>query len=297
MRIRRLVSGGLFAVLVACNSESGSTSANVSGGSRAAAGSSVSAPGDGTTTDAGAAPLDPKIAASRCEEPCLFLVETPFDKLIETYKAACGKDTKDLGYEDCEQIDYARNCIYAAHGLVFKAKKWQLFATKPWYVAHAEFKASTISALERANVHELNTRGKACKNGLRISPHDLALVKAWFGKLARHHPELPKARFANGKAATAEEFVSTCQDELGQRGDRKLVFNDDMALSYDDELPGVLVTAAAVPPGTKLRSIRLHDGATFNDGSQDITEGVELGFLYDEHDRLWAVEVTHFLWD
>ena len=40
--------------------------------------------------------------------------------------------TKDLGYEDCKKLDYMRNCIYAAHGLVFKKNKWKALTTKPW---------------------------------------------------------------------------------------------------------------------------------------------------------------------
>ncbi len=80
--------------------------------------------------------------------------------------------TKDLGYQDCKSLDYARNCIYAAHGLVFKKKKWKVFQAKPWYEARPEFKAKSISPLEVANVSELNKRGKACKAGVNVSGAD-----------------------------------------------------------------------------------------------------------------------------
>src|SRR6185436_10517947 len=138
-----------------------------SGGATGSAAASAPAAGSGSAgsaTVAAAPPLSPKIKAARCGEPCLFLTDTPLAKLLETYKAECGgMTTKDLGYQDCKSLDYARNCIYAAHGLVYKKKKWKVFSTKPWYEPRPEFQAKSISPLEIANVSELNKRGKACK--------------------------------------------------------------------------------------------------------------------------------------
>src|SRR5437773_11275473 len=87
----------------AAGSGSGSAPAAGSGSGSSAAGSGSAAP----------AARSPKIDAARCGEPCLFLLDTPIGSLTDTFKAKCGgMETKNLGFDDCKQMDYARNCIY-----------------------------------------------------------------------------------------------------------------------------------------------------------------------------------------
>ncbi|HEV7559467.1 MAG TPA: YARHG domain-containing protein, partial [Kofleriaceae bacterium] len=103
-----------------------SGSGTAGSGSAVAAGSG-SATGSGSGSAVAAVALSPKIKAARCGEPCLFLVDTPLAKMTETFTAECaGMKTPDLGYTDCKQLDYVRNCIYAAHGVVFKKKRWKV---------------------------------------------------------------------------------------------------------------------------------------------------------------------------
>src|SRR5512140_228704 len=157
----------------ATGSAAGSATGSATHGSTNASGSGSAAAVVAVAVDAAVTvpALSPKIKAARCGEPCLFLVDTPLDNLQATFTAECGgMKTPDLGYHDCKQLDYVRNCIYAAHGVVFATKKWKGFGKKPWYDAHPEVSAKTVlSPLEIANVHELNQRGQACKKGLAIS--------------------------------------------------------------------------------------------------------------------------------
>src|SRR5712691_4674042 len=59
----------------------GSTAGSASGSGSATAGSAAA----GSAASATPPPLSPKIKAARCGDPCLFLVDTPLDKLIDTY--------------------------------------------------------------------------------------------------------------------------------------------------------------------------------------------------------------------
>jgi hypothetical protein len=234
-----------------------------------------------------AAELSPKIKAARCGEPCLFLVDTPIDQLIATYKAECGgMDTKDLGYADCKQLDYVRNCIYAAHGLVFKQKRWRVWKSKPWYEARADFQAKSISPVELANVRELNARGKACKKGVRVSPEDLALVRQWStdalaGKVAappvievEEDPATPQvlAEFVQGKA-----LVETRLDLS-----RITVYYEPI----DGPLVANLMQRVKAPAGAKLRAIILDTGQETGD---------LLRFIYTDKNELVAVAAQFYI--
>jgi hypothetical protein len=251
--------------------------------------------------------LPPKIKAARCGEPCLFLADTELGKLLDTYKAECGgMETKDLGFTDCKQLDYVRNCIYAAHGLVYKKKKWKtLFAQKPWYEPHPDLDAKTmLSAVELANVHELNSRGKACKKGLQISGADYDHVKKWFASLAKKKPDVPQlAYFAGGKVDGAgfaqllnEALKAENISKLGDRTFATYVDKLDDTLAAD-EMPSDLVDALkAMKPMPRIIQIDFDSGTS---GTEDdpISEGTMVWLAYDAQHKLVAVAAKHYLWD
>jgi hypothetical protein len=124
----------------------------------------------------------------RCGEPCLFLPVLPLASVGSAYKAACGDEARPLG--DCTVVDFARNCIYAAHGATFTTAKWKaVFASKPWYRPNPAVAAKSLelSEIERANVKALLASAKACRGKLNISAADTSRVRAWFAAL----PEVP----------------------------------------------------------------------------------------------------------
>jgi hypothetical protein len=299
----RRTLGSVVGLVIACNSggaKSTGSATTGSSGSAAPTGSSTDKLG-GSSAGSGSAQLQPaavspKIAAARCAEPCLFLVDTPIAQLVDAYQTACGKPTKELGFDNCKQLDYLRKCVYAAHGYVFKQKRWKKYEQQSWYTADPDFKPTQLSALEHANVRELDTRAKNCKQGLSISPADAARVKTWFENLGKHHAELPKILMTNRDAATAADFVAYVLGELGSEW--KLVYDDDMIATYDEQIPEELAAALPAAGTAKLRSINVTRSATFGpDVESLITEGMQLHLVYDEHDTLVAVQAAHFLWD
>jgi hypothetical protein len=244
---------------------------------------------DPTTT------LDPKIAAARCDEPCLFLVDTPIAKLGDSYQAACGKDMPPLPFDNCTELDQLRKCVYAAHGFVFKQKKWKKFAKQPWYTPHPEFKPTQITELERANVRELDAVAKGCKTGLSVSTADLGRAKAWISALAAKHAPLPKIALVNGEPATREELFDFLE---GQLQSQPLALDDETTVTYASELPTALVEAIKPAANTKLRSIVIDHGSTNTfDKDNPITEGVQIHMIYDDHDSFLGIDIAHYLYD
>jgi len=311
----------VVAVMTACGGNkaetaaAGSGSATAGGGSATASGSATaggSAAGSavGSAGSAAAAPpLSPKIAAARCGEPCLFLVDTPLARLTDTFKAACGgMKTADLGFEDCKQLDYNRTCIYAAHGLVWKKGRWKgAFANKPWYDPNPAIDAKTVlSSLERANVHELYERSKACHKNLKISGADYDRIKAWFGVLPKQ-PPMPPVVFVDGTAADAKAFMAALQhgDQVGISpgvGGGKIALGGKVSAMYltgdlhetgadfpADDMPAAMITAVAAKDETKLRLIDVRFPKT-----ADGTTGTDVFVVYDETDTLRGVEVRPF---
>lgn len=284
-------------LVVACSGKSEDKSPQpkaAEGQPAAVVGSGSGAP---ATARASTPALSPKIKAARCGEPCLFLTDTPLAKLADTYKAECGgMVTKDLGFDDCKHLDFTRNCIYAAHGLVFKNKRWKQFATKPWYDANADFKAAAISELERANVHELDQRGKACKKGLHISGADYERIKQWFAALPK--APMPKVILTGDDGMDALQKLTSAELVELLRDDLKLELPSGAAASYDREVPAAMVKAIAAGADVKLRSILIDvDSGTVGDEDNPITEGTYVRFVYDDKDQLRAVSAYHYLYD
>jgi len=263
----------------------GGSGAGSGGGSGASAGGAVEP----------AAPLDAKIAAARCVEPCLFLVDTPVDKLAEAYKTACGHDTAPLPFDDCAQLDQLRKCVYAAHGFVFKQATWKAYERKPWYTAHPEFRPAQLTVLERANVAELDGRAKRCKKGLTVTAADLARVKAWLGAVDGKKAPLPRIVLVNHEPATRAELFAFLDEELQHK---RLTLDAQTSVSYEAELPALLADAIGKPKDATLRSVLIDHGSTFMvDKDNAITEGVQLHLVYDQRDTLLAIQIAHYLYD
>ncbi|MCW5803791.1 MAG: YARHG domain-containing protein [Deltaproteobacteria bacterium] len=253
------------------------------------------------------APVTSKVKEARCGEPCLLLTDTPLDKLLATYKTECKKDTKELGFENCDQLDYTRNCIYAAHGLVFKKKKWKVFEKKAWYEPVAAFK-SEISDLERKNVHELLTRGKACKKGLHVSGADFERLTAWFGALPKKPRDIPSVVWLEEQKATGDELAKFLKEQLFSDEDpkakkrKKFKFDAKTTAVYEkttDDFPADALAAIKAPKGAKLRSIFV-DVTTYTsegEGDDAISEGITLRFIYTDKDKLVGLAAAHYLND
>jgi hypothetical protein len=280
----------------------GSATATAAG----SAGSAVST----TTGSATAPPLSSKITAARCGEPCLFLVDTPLAQLTDTYKTACGgMKTTDLGFEDCKRLDYTRTCIYAAHGLVYKKGRWKTtFVDKPWYEANPAIDAKTVlSTLERANVHELYERSKACHKNLNISGADYDRVKAWFAVLPKQ-PPMPSVVFANDDPVDGKKLVAMLQhgDDATTHGlgTGKVALGGKVSAMYltgdlhetgadypADDMPADMITALHAKDESKLRLVRVR----FPDS--DNSTGTDVFLVYDDTDALRGVDARPFAYD
>jgi hypothetical protein len=303
----------VLAIVCACgnhdapNHTAPARSAGIAAGSGSAAAGAVAA----VPVDAAVAPpaLAPKIKAARCGEPCLFLVDTPLDRLADTFTTACGgMTTPDLGYHDCKQLDYVRNCVYAAHGVVFQQKKWKGFAQKPWYEAHPEVSAKTaLSPLELANVHELNQRGKACKKGLAISGADYERVKAWFAALPTRSP-MPGLVFRDDSWDETEHLVATDGKaflawlvKTEPRARARLKTGELTTASYedpDDDRSTHLLAAIHAADPKQLRIIRIDfDSGQYGTEDAPFTGGTLVKLVYDDHDQLIAVEGASYGFD
>jgi hypothetical protein len=127
---------------------------------------------------------DPRSSAARCASACLYLLDVPLADARTAFARDC-KATWPYGDDDCEGLLYARNCIYAGHGNVFKRPEWkQRFETQPWYRPKPSFKERDFSAVALANVRALVAASKSCgKPAPKISAEDIALATTWFDKL------------------------------------------------------------------------------------------------------------------
>jgi len=231
-----------------------------------------------------------------------MLVDTPLDKLVATYKTECNKDTKDPGTASCDELDYMRNCIFAAHGLAFEKKKWKTaFAGKGWYTVVPDFKAKMLSAPERATVTDLNDRAKACKANSKISAEDFKRVNAWFAALPKVPDGMPKDVFVDFEKSTPAKLVEFVVGDID--GEKKMKsyalekFKNGAIVDYatGEDLPDVLVKIAK---GDKVRIVRVDiDAGTVGTEDNPITEGTNVWFAYDAKDTLIAVAGAHYLWD
>jgi len=299
-------------VIALCSCGKGEQDAGPKGApGSAGSGSAVATPPAGSgSAVAGSAP-SPKIAAAKCGEPCLFLLDTPIAQLADAYKTACGgMETKNLGFDDCKQLDYVRNCVYAAHGLVYKKKWKKVFEAKPWYEPRADVRAKTIamSEVEHANVHELYLRGKACKKNLKISGADYERIKAWFAALPK--PPVPKFVFAWNNYGDNEpetlppvdgKGLVTFLDDDTTEVKSKVRSGKEISGSYEEPATLAKETKLLEPihvtDPSKLRSIRLDIELGHGTEDEPYTDSFTLHFIYDDKDQLVAMTAERITFD
>jgi len=120
----------------------------------------------------------------RCAEACLYLRDTPLADAPKIYQAACAKPWPYTGL-DCRALLYARNCIYAAFGNVFKRAEWkQKFEHAAWYVPDPAFREDAFTDVARANVAALVKASRTCADTLpEVSQADIDLVIKTFDTL------------------------------------------------------------------------------------------------------------------
>jgi hypothetical protein len=114
---------------------------------------------------------------ARCADACLFLVDAPLADARGIFERTCG-DAWPYTETDCDGLLFARNCIYAARGNVFKKPEWKArFEARPWYKPDPAFAESQLSTVAMANIKTLKRGFEEC--GLpAVSDADKALVKA-----------------------------------------------------------------------------------------------------------------------
>jgi hypothetical protein len=296
----------LGCVVAACKGSgggaAGSGSAAAGGGSAAVAPAVADAtpPAVATGSGSGSAdapplPLDAKVVAARCSEPCLFLVDTPLDKLGDVYAAACKHALPDLHFEKCDELDQLRKCVFAAHGYAFKQKKWRTWAKKPWFVAHPEYKPTQLGTIELANVHELDARTKLCGKREGVKPALQAAIEAWWRHYETHDAPMPKVLFSGlpVERATERQVLATIDDELKTQNASVADVLKDMILYVETEPTDQFTEAVQ----GKLQIITLHYAQTLDTGEGTILEGLEMHFVFDENDKLVELDAHHFLWD
>lgn len=120
------------------------------------------------------------VDASACKPMCLYAAELPLDDAIAKHAAEC--KTNWYSSDDCDGLLYARNCIYAAYGNVFKTAAWKdRFTNEPWYKPNAKFVEKDIPVFAMANIKELKKQYEACAAPVPVvSAEDKKLVDEWY---------------------------------------------------------------------------------------------------------------------
>jgi hypothetical protein len=250
--------------------------------------------------DPGKPTVTSKLEAARCDEPCLFLTDTPIAQLADTFQSKCaGKDAKAAAFENCDEVDYARNCVYAAHGVVYKRGRYKkAFEAKAWYEPHPDVAAKTLAlgAIEHANVHELYMRGKACKKNMDISGADYERVKKWLAAL----PKAPVPKIAGHWDNDGTDTPSSWElvDAKGfldylnvatPEAKEMLRAGKDILASYrtpDRDRDKALLAALGVSDASKLRVVDV-------EFVQPDDEASRLTFVYSQSDELIGLFAEH----
>lgn len=230
--------------------------------------------------DAGAAANPADFA---CEDPCLMLRDTALDKLPDAYAARCGKPLLPNN-KDCGVLDYERNCIYAAHGMRFRKKKWAVYATKPWYKLRPEFRSKELTQLERDNVHELRLRAHTCRaNDVHVSTADFARIQQWFAGYAKGTPLLPVVTLSGEDRVSAKELGTTLAG-LGLRLEK------ETWMAYHDPERAV---KTALGSSAVLRDVIVDLSPKTTDcDNEDDCLGPYVHFVFDAKDQLVALVLT-----
>jgi hypothetical protein len=165
---------------------------------------------------------------------------------------------------------------------------------------------TVLGAAELANVHELNSRGKACKKGMEISGADYDRVKAWFADPAK--APMPKLILKDTssdqsetlEAVSAKDFRAFLA-EAEPKAKRRFAKDKLVTAIYeasDDELSKKLVETIKPADPKKLRIIRV-DFDSGEAGTEDnpFTAGTIVKFVYDDKDQLVAVAGARYAID
>jgi hypothetical protein len=240
------------------------------------------------------------------------LTDTPIAQLADSFKAKCtGKDEKKAQFEGCAQVDYARNCVYAAHGVVYKKGRYKkAFESKSWYEPHADVQAKTLAlnSVEHDNVHELYMRGKACKKNMDISGADFEHVKKWIGalpkapvpKVAAHWEDGGMEPPASYDIVGAKDFLDWLQGAL-PNAKQRLKAGKEMNAGYrnaeDVQKDKGLLAAVHASDPSKLRVIDIDFEGEHGTEDEPFAEGTKLTFVYGDGDELLAIIGSHYAFD
>jgi hypothetical protein len=150
-----------------------------------------------TTPTATPEPVPPAAPTStedaRCEEPCLFLATTPRAHASAEFTATCGADPWFAGELDCGQLDYERNCIYAAHGYAFKDPRWaDTFRPRAWYRPKDSFTEADLPDAAVDNAAALKKLGATCHKALAAEKR---LADTWTTNVLAGTPDVPLVGF------------------------------------------------------------------------------------------------------
>ncbi len=154
----RLLVVAAVVALAACKGGA-STSSSAAGSASGAPAPVAPAPIDASAV----AVVDAALAvdASACKPTCLYAAELPLADAIAKHAADCAAEW--YATDDCEGLLYARNCIYAAYGNVFKTAAWKdRFTKEPWYKPNPAFVEKNIPAFAMANIKQLKKQYEAC---------------------------------------------------------------------------------------------------------------------------------------
>jgi hypothetical protein len=174
-------------------------------------------PEPAVAVDAPPAPAD-----DSCAQPCRLLK----DATIDAVRTQCpdwslGKE----GAAGCDDIDFARNCIFATYGYAFKKTKYKdAFGAMPWYKPDPAFEDAMMSKQSLDNVAELKGMSIACRahGEDQISPKTREAVETWFASRKNGVPPLPEKLLGmDAEPITKEQFV---KEYLGK--DSQLFFKD-----------------------------------------------------------------------
>ncbi len=166
---------------------------------------------------AAATRFDPLAAPDEalCTDPCLLLTRYSIvDLYLHRVKGLCGKtDEWDEAVpfdeiDRCEQYDDHRNCIFAAHGYIFKKPQWkQRFEKTPWYRPSPSFDPKQLRPLERRNVELLRKAAQRCRKAVEVPEEDVRFVRRYFEALHRGEPILPTEGFTLDFREASREVV------------------------------------------------------------------------------------------
>jgi hypothetical protein len=207
---------GVVVAIAACKGGSTASSGTASGsGSALASGSApVAVVIDAAVADAA---ID---ANTACKPKCLYAAEHALVEAITKHAADCKAEW--YAADDCEGLLYARNCIYAAYGNVFKTDAWKdRFTKEPWYKPNPSFdEKKHIPAYAMSNIRQLKKQYEACVSPAPpVTPEDKKLATDMYQRVINSEENVD---------GIDELDLSAARDSL-----RNLHVDEKTAFAYD----------------------------------------------------------------